>query len=297
MKMSLPGFRPAYLSRVLDLLWRQWSTLGVAGHGTGWQGALIDPEALLLFSCTMARHDARLFDAMLEWLGINGRYINVQRLKRILAEEHFTGGGVFSALAATVKDSVSAAKWARSAEVKPGDEVKADAENLEPLFYLQDGRPLPVVGESDPVFAMHGYLRDRVEPRGVAAPFQPESAANLILKLRAMFGVNARCEIMAYLLLNRSGSPRSVARTTYYFPATISKMLGEMRDSGYVISRMEGRRRHHTLVPDTWRDLLLGETRPAWVIWPRLFGALETIWTFLSDEGGASGPRWRRRPR
>lgn len=280
MATSLTGYRPIFLERVLDLLWRQWSSLGVAGHGTGWRGAPIDPEALLLISCTVARHDARLFDAVLEWLGINGRYVNVQRLRRILSQERFAGERVLAALAATVKDSVSAAKWARSAAAQHGEMVP------EPLFHLKDGRPMPVVGDPDPTFARHGYLRDRVEPRGVAGPFRPEPAANLLLRLRALFGVNARCEIMAFLLLNSRGAPRAIARQTYTLPATVARTLRELRDSGYVVSRVEGRRRLHRLVPGTWRELLLpGKPGPSWVVWPRLFSALETTWTFLSDEG------------
>lgn len=277
MKRSLEDFRALFRDRILDLLWRQWSSLGVSGHGPSWHGAPVDPESLLLFSCTVARHDARLFDAMVEWTGLHGRYINVQRLKRILAEESYAGGRVFRAVAATVMDSVSVAKWARSAA------TDASKRNPEPLFYLKDGRPMPLVGESDPAFAEHGYLRDQAKRRGVARPFRPGSAANLILKLRALLGVNARCEIMAFLLLNRQGSPRSVARNIYYYPATVSKTLGEMRDSGYVISRVQGRHRYHLLVPDTWRDLLLGATVPPWITWPRLFSGLEMIWSFLSE--------------
>ena len=279
MERLLTDFRAVFRDRALDLLWCQWTSLGVAGHGAHWDGVPVDPEALLLASCTMARYDARLFDAMLEWMGVNARYINVQRLRRMLNNESFAGGRVLRAVAAMTKNSVSAAKWGRIAEAPDarGEPV--------PLFRLRDGRRMPVVGEADSCFLEYGFLRDRYEPRQVAGLFRPELIANLLLRLRALFGVSARSEIMAFLSINGRGAPRSMSRSIYYTPATVTKALNEMRDSGYVISRMEGRRSYHRLFPDTWRTLLLGKFRPAWIVWPRLLSALEDIWIFLHDKG------------
>lgn len=279
MKTLLIDFRSTFRSRVLDLLWRQWNTFGVTGDGARWDGTPIDPEALLLVSCTVARHDARLFDAVLEWMDINGRYINIQRVKRMLADEGFAGEAVFRAIADVTKGSASIAKWANSSVATTGT-----LKEPEPLFYLSDGRPLPLARDKDAVFADHRFLRDRYKPRNVARPFRPEAAANLILRLRALIGVSARCEILAFLLINGRGSPRSVARQTYFYPATVSKALNEMQDSGYVTSRVEGRRRHYTLTPDAWHELLLREARLTWIVWPRLFRALDQLWLFLHDE-------------
>ncbi|MDY0003788.1 MAG: helix-turn-helix domain-containing protein [Polyangia bacterium] len=279
MTTSLTSYRPLFLDRVLDLLWCQWSSLGVAGHAEDWQGGLIDPEALVLATCFFGRFDARLFDAMLEWTGINGRYLNVGRVWRILSDQKLAGEATFRALAETAMTSVTAAKWAKTRRA-PGE-----ARSPEPFFFLRDGRPMPVVGELDPGFVRHGFLRDRYEPRRVAHAFRPERPANLLLRLRAMFGVNARCEIIAYLLVNRTGSPREIARQTGYFPATIANALAEMRDSGFVIARPEGRRRVHRLVPDTWQALLVGTSLPRWRGWASIFGALESIWNLLRSDG------------
>lgn len=277
MKTLLTDFRSEFRDRVLDLLWRQWTTFGVSGHGAQWDGSPIDPEALLLLTCTIGRYDARLFDGMVEWMGPNGHLINVQRLKRIIATEQYAGEQVLRAVAATVSDSVSAAKWAATAisddnTCPPG-----------PLFFLKDGTPMPIVRQPDSIFEEHGFQRDPYEARGVAQVFRPDLVSNLILRLRALFGVNARCEIIAYLLLNEQGSPSSLARDAYYLPLTISKAMTEMRGSGFLVSRVNGRRRDHRLVPETWRDLLLGDERPAQIVWPRLFRAIEILWDFLGD--------------
>lgn len=79
MDISLAGFRALVLDRLLALLWRQWCTLGVPGHGPVEEGWGIDPEPLLLLSLTVGRYDARLFDEILDWLLVNGAFLNVQR--------------------------------------------------------------------------------------------------------------------------------------------------------------------------------------------------------------------------
>lgn len=279
MATQLTDFRSELRNRLLDLAWRQWTCAGLSGRTEAWSGSIIDPEALLLFTCTIGRHDQRLFDGALEWLDVNGDFINVQRLKRIVDEEQFSGEAVLRALAATTRTSTSQAKWSGLADARPG----SDADSV-PLFYRSSGAPLPVVREPDPVFAEYGLARDRFDERGIAEPFRPERAANLILRLRALLGVNARCEILGYLLLNRTGSPRAMASDCYFFPATVSKAMAEMERSGFLVSRTEGRRKLYQLVPETWSRLLLADdTRPEWIAWPRVFRALERIWLLVDD--------------
>jgi len=283
MKRLLTDFSTEFRDRVLGILWRQWTTVGVFGDGQSWRNSVIDPESLLLLSCSVARHDARLFDAMMEWLSLNNRSLNIQRLKRILKEESFSGDRVLQALAASVTTSVNAAKWQGIGSVPDEGYVEE-----RPLFFLGDGRPLPVPQEKDPIFLVHGFLRSPFQARGVAAAFRPEPVANLLLRLRAFMGISARCEVLLYLLCKREGSPRAMARECYYYPATMSKALNEMEQSGYLLSRIEGRRRCYRLVPDLWADLFLGDhPQPPWIVWPRLFGALDRLWLFM--DGAALG--------
>jgi hypothetical protein len=281
MQNQLIDFRREFLSRILDLTWRQWTTAGIAGQGQSWTGSVIDPEALLLFSCSVGRYDARLFDAIQEWLGVNGNFVNVQRLKRILKEERFAGETVLAAITAATTDSVNQAKWSQIVKELRSPKSETDTQHL---FYLESGEPLPVVREHDPKFAEYGFIRDRFEARGVAEPFRPEQPGNLLLRLRALLGVNARSEVFEYLLVNTVGSPRAIAADCYFFPATISKTMVEMKLSGFLASRTQGRRKLYTLSPDTWRDLFFDPvTNLTWVVWPRLFSALEQIWVFLDS--------------
>lgn len=284
MQTLLTSFRAEFFDRLLDLLWRQWTALGVLGRGQTWTGPPLDPDALLLLSCTIARYDARLFDAVLEWLRINGRFINVQRTKRMLKDEIFAGEPVLRAVAAVTTTSENEAKWVRLTGEGTNKRTEKEA-----LFFLKNGASLPLVGEPEPIFAKYGFLRDRFEVRGVAEPFRPEPLSNLLLRLRALLGVNARCEIFQFLLLNERGSPRAMAKDCYYYPATISKALAEMSQSGFVVSRTEGRHRYYKLLPETWRDLFVGEeATTSWVVWARLFSALEQVWLFLDQHDLAS---------
>lgn len=283
MQALLTDFRSEFLERLLEVVWRQWTALGVSGHGPEWGHSVIDPEALLLFSCTIGRHDARLFDAMVEWVQTNARFINVQRIKRMLKDESFAGESVLRAVAATAETSVHEKKWGRITTERTDERTEGQSQG-ESLFFLKDRRPHPVVREEDPVFAKFGFRRNPFEARGVAQGFRPEPLSNLQLRFRALLGVNARCEILLFLLLNGRGSPRAMARDCYYSPATMGKALAEMTRSGYVISRVEGRHRYYKLIPETWKELLVGGGLPPWVTWARLFSALEQIWLFLSRE-------------
>jgi hypothetical protein len=66
---------------MVDLLWHQWSSIGVAGYprlGDDW---IVDPEALLLATTRFGRHDSRLMDESIDWLAKFGRRISLQRLQ------------------------------------------------------------------------------------------------------------------------------------------------------------------------------------------------------------------------
>ena len=81
MKNSYQNSRDKLLQQSLDFLWRQWTSLGVPGNLSYAGGAVIDPEALLLITTELGRHDARLLDLAIDWLHQEGKRINLLRLK------------------------------------------------------------------------------------------------------------------------------------------------------------------------------------------------------------------------
>ena len=278
MNAHLAQFRNDLRARALGLLWAQWDELGATGHAAWDRPVAIDPDALLAFSCSLARQDARLFEEILDWLAVNGRFLNVQRLANVVQKSGLRGGPVLSAVADFMARSGFSAKWERLARLFR----RADAEP-EPLFYVDAGTPMPDFGPPDPVFLEHGFTRGTVRLREHARPFAAGRPANLWLALRALLGVNARCEIWLYLLLNGKGHARGIARETGYFQKTIQDALAEMGQSGFVRGQAKGRERLYAFAPEMAGAFAPRGPLPRWLNWPAVFAAVESIWTFVQD--------------
>ncbi len=67
--------------RMVDLLWHQWSSMGVAGYARPDENRIIDPEALILATTRFGRYDSRLMDESIDWLVKFGNRISLQRLQ------------------------------------------------------------------------------------------------------------------------------------------------------------------------------------------------------------------------
>jgi hypothetical protein len=274
----LTEFRGSYQDLLLSFLWRQWSALGVAGYGASDDKWFIDPEALLILSCSMARYDARLFDEILDWLDTNGSFINIQRLKTIMKEEQFVGEKVISAIAAVIGDRRKFSKWARLSQRTEPLDIKED------LFLRKNGEPIELFGKPESIFDQYGFRRGRLEFRGHTQPARIVQNTGFLFKLRALFGVNARCEIVLYLLTHESAHPRKIARETYYYQKTVQDRLVEMTRSGLVFVRPAGKEKRYWLKREKWFDFLADDVNKEiqWVNWPSLLSALEEIWLRLN---------------
>lgn len=112
----LSDYKTLVQDRLLNLLWRQWTALGVIGHAALATDAdrSRGPPARVLHAGTPRR--AFLFDAILDWLTVNGRYLNVQRVRRLSADSPFAGGAVFAAMAAKTSNLRFRHQMARSAK-------------------------------------------------------------------------------------------------------------------------------------------------------------------------------------
>lgn len=278
MTTSLHNFRQQLAEAALGLLWRQWTLLGVPGHedneGTG--ARIVDPESLLLLTSELGRFDARLLDEVVNWLRQHGRFINIQRLKSLQQQHAFGNTRVLAAMAATLLENSRLAKW-RAVELLAG----AGA-GEEPLFRnAEDGLPLPVFGRPDPFFRRFGYLRGVQEVRRDASTPKVERPDLLLIKLRALFGVNARAEILAALLTTHSHHASGLARRTGYLPRSVQDVLNEMAFSGHVVGeRPKGsREKHFFLRPGDWNFLITWPEPvfPQWVDWPVIFSLLQEV--------------------
>jgi DNA-binding transcriptional ArsR family regulator len=276
--MSLESLKRESSESLLRFVWRQWSQLGVAGNVEFPDRWMIDPEALLAFTLDIGRYDPRLFDQVVDWTIRNGRLLSIQRLKNIT---DFAGGGevvrTLSAFAAVVDSRDPKSRWGRLAcERKP-----ADAKS-EPFFLDLDDHPLPVIGELDGHFLQTGYLRAPVQPRGMMpAPIDPPT--NLLLRLRSVFGLGPRAEVLAYLLTRRGGQAGEIARATRYSHTQVLEALAGFAQAGVVTVRPRGRQRIYAADVDRWLAVLDLSTQalPSWVDWPRILAAVSEVTAFL----------------
>jgi hypothetical protein len=274
MTISPLNFKATVREGLLDLIWRQWSALGVAGHASGAPDWAVDIEALVLVTTRYGRADPRLFDEMLDWLWGNAQWVNVQRLRNIQKKVPLGDECVLSAIAAWLCQRSPLLKW------KPLVTTPANGDPpTVSLFRFQDGREMPVRGEVDPIFARHGLMRPLVERREMSRPPNPQHAAALAWKLRCIWGVQARCEFILWLIAHERGHAAEIARATYYYPRTVEDALRELTASGLVRCAQGGRSNRYWIDSDAWMLFLRSWENPRgfpkWFDWPRLFYCLD----------------------
>jgi hypothetical protein len=287
MAISFPDTRQHLDELAVNFLWRQWSSIGVAGGARSSDAWMIDPEALVLATSRYGRRDPRLMDESLDWLVRNGLRINVLRLRSL--DEEWPGiadGRVLAAISGILGKQSVLRKWRGL-----GRPASPDAEP-EPLFYSAKGGYLPVLGEPDPAFQAAGLLRGPVEHRGMSKAPDARMPGNLIFLLRSLFGVNARAEIFAWLLVHGSGNPTAIARDTGYFFKSVQLTLNELEESCQILSSRQGREKIYRVIADSWHFLLAphGSAKderifPVWLDWMPVFAILTRLAETLSIPG------------
>lgn len=148
---------------------------------------------------------------------------------------------------------------------------------------------VPVFKEPDPVFLKHGLERGSIEFRGMSQAPRPDQPATFVFKLRALFGMQARAEVMAWLLANEPGHPAEIARQTGYFRGSIQNVLNDLTVSGHIGAMRIGREKTFSIQRhDDWRFLLTWPQAvafPQWINWAPLFHAIQTFLDTLAMPG------------
>lgn len=130
------------------------------------------------------------------------------------------------------------------------------------------------------IFRRWGWLRTPLESRGLSKPPRPSQPASFPLKLRALFRMQSRAEVLAWLLAHKSGHPAQIARETGYSRGSLQNVLNELEMSGHAYATRDGREKHFIAPREHWRFLLTwspsGNTAqfPRWVPWALLFTLL-----------------------
>ncbi len=277
MTTSLTRFRNDLYEGLVDFLWRQWCRLGVPGTSEGAAGAwVIDPEPLLAFTSEMGRHDARTFDLALDWLRVNGFWVNTQRLSSIMARDGTGSPAVMGAMAAWMCDLDKSMKWRGIARRNK----EAAFRPSQPLIHtIPFGGSSDAVG-SDPHFAAYGLLREAGRPRAVAKPVNLKAASNLMFRSRTLFGIGVQADVMVYLLATGGGHARGIAGQLGYNHMRVQEILNRLGDAGFASVRTAGRTKTFGLDRESWRGILYptDASIPQWVNWRLLTRGMTRIW-------------------
>ena len=295
--MSQISFSQFFVKEVLDFLWRQWSALGVAGGGRSEDEWAIDPEALLLFSLEMGRYEPRLFDEILDWLVVNGKWIDIQRLRGIIKEKDERTQRLMSAVACFLSHEAGTyqRKWKTLALLH---RAKASTQD-EMLFKTKEGKAYPKPATESNIFKEYGFLRESFTLRKMSKPV-PVMAGNTIrFLLRALFGIGSRAECILFLLNYDAGHPSDVAKAIGLSVRGTQDALVDLAESGLVLTRIKGKRRvEYWLSEKRWWEFLSAmkyeEVRkPVWLDWISLYSALTNVLNILDDVAGTKSDYMR----
>jgi len=224
---------------LVQLLWDQWVSIGVAGATRSRPVPfVVDPEALLLATTRFGLSDARLMGEAIDWLAVNGRLLCAQKLKSMHLRSNFGESRVLQAINGHLAERTS------GATVK----LLAFASSTSPSANLSEW------------FGDSGF-----ELRGQSLRPDPNVPEAFIFKMRSFFGINARAEIFTWLLLEgRPGHPAWIARETGWGAKTVQVVLNEMAESGLVHLSEGEREKRFRVEVDHWQFLLPSGGRPVW---------------------------------
>ena len=257
MALSRQAFKAKFKEDLLAVHWRQWSALGVASHLAPEDHWLIDLESLLVSTWVLGLQDKRLFGASLEWLTKNAEWVSVSRLK-----------GVAKAFSVTPFPQAPKALFHGSLLARIG-------EALPQLKKL----PLSLRNASSHGEELWGDYDNALRAfrvRGIAKPLEALSFPPLLqVDLRALWGADARVEVLLFLLFREGGNSLSLAREVNYDQKAVYRLLERWAKAG-VVEKREGK--YVLMDKAKWaRFLGLDLKRYGYLNWTRTFLFLDRL--------------------
>ena len=274
--MKVETLRAEMIDALRDLAWGQWSQLGVSSAPPAHrEERAADPEALLLFTLHVGRHDPRLFDEVLDWLALNGTLVSVQRLRNLC-------------ISSTDRALVDAAlDWAVSARRRRVTVTKSTREpadrRLEALFPA-----LPTPRENpDPSFARHGFRREPLTASRKSKPPRIQDPISFAFRLRKLLGVGVRAEVVRTLLTIRAPrlSGSAIIASAGFAQRNVREGLAQLHDAGVVDAVQVADQRHYAIGLSDWATLLRMPTPalPLHYDWIPAYRALTRILAWTND--------------
>jgi hypothetical protein len=277
-RMTAATLSAELTAALLELAWEQWSQLGLsAAPPVRREERAADPEALLLFTLHVARHDPRLFDEVLGWLALNTPLISTQRLRNLCTD------ATDRALADAALD------WAagvRRRQPPAATGPRPPVDHLEPLFH-----ELPVFGDAlDPAFARHGFARPPLTPSDKSQPPRLSAPIAFAFRLRRLLGVGVRAEAVRILLTVRA--PRLaggvISANAGFAQRNVREGLTQLHEAGVIDVVRVSDDRHYSIHHAAWATLLRlprASDLPFHYDWIPAYRALTQILDWLRQPG------------
>ncbi|MHB8895688.1 MAG: hypothetical protein ACYC99_11010 [Candidatus Geothermincolia bacterium] len=273
MEISAEDFHSSLLERVLEILWSQWSAVGIYTGVPPSETIVIDPEALVCATMWFGRYSPRLFDEAMDWMKTNDALVSLDRLKSIAR--------LFSSDTAAVLGAVFDHLWMverrTKFRAKSLGREKEQEKNREPLFRSWPDRGEPTHGDNDEIFLRWGFERSPVELRGMSSVPALGKAVNLRFVLRDLFGLGVRAEVAAYLTLEGQGNSSQIAKAVTQNQRAVYAVLGDLARGGFARKRETGRETIFTIDTGRWRGFIEHGTTARFVQWADIFSALQGV--------------------
>lgn len=274
--MSAREYKKRLYEAVLDLLWSQWTALGIPGHAAAPEpDTVLDPEAMLVFSAGFARYDQRLYDLILDWLQVHSSQINIQRLKALRVKSEWKDPASLGYMAAVAAES-DPVRWKKPA----ADGRPDDAASPEGLFLDGNGMPERFVPRRDALALQYGFVRNvRRSTRKIPVSL-PRTTPALLLRMRGLLGISARAETLLVLLTAPQCKVQDIVDRSGFIWKSIQAVLAELALGGFV-SSLDGVSRgklYYLSEPETIRRVFgvrHGCTFPNWL---NIYDSIGLLW-------------------
>jgi hypothetical protein len=225
-----------------EVVWRQWTALGGMASAKRRARSLVDPEALVLISLTLAESEPRLQDVVGDWTARNSDLLSVQRMRNL------------------------ADRYPAATQERLGGLARIALEEG------KDHRWQPLVSDTTLEFA-----RRRGKRRAIRFP--PLESAALVARFRLFLGVGIKADLFSFLLSTDEAAAATVATiasaTGYTVPA-VRKAANGLAEARFILSIVDSNEitdaRVHYQVPRAgWSHVLGVEQIPKWRGWNERF--------------------------
>ncbi len=279
------SWQESFFDRVDGIMWPQWIALGAALAGKPCRQAIVDPEALLVASCSLGRYNPRLFDESLDWTITNQNLLKTSRLRFIASEYDTETRRTLAAFADYVSEESGTGVIGKLRE----DTLIEEEIGTVPLW-LHEKMLDPSTEGADKTFLRWGFVRGTPRIRKHSGRPDFENPANLMLRLRKKYGKGARADCITYLSTGKRGSSNAIASTIKYKQPSVYRALEQLVSAGVV--RKYGQAGWN----DYWIDVseVAAETglrgkRPVFLVWPDIFRAFYLVMRDFVENGSIDG--------